>query len=152
MSSKVKIGENLLTQFSIFLIGRFLNVKAGNVRSVYTKIDSGVSQGTIRGPLMFILLVNIASAVLSTSLYSRVNSIEENLIFETDISAPLVHVVALKTNFEECVIQNIDGNSLELQCTVNGNRNSAARKKLSPKSPPVVFLHLGSIKSISHQT
>ena len=67
MLSKVGIGGNLLTWFSNFFTGRFFNVKVGNVRSEYTTVDSGVPQGTILGPLLFILFINNVAAGLSNS-------------------------------------------------------------------------------------
>ena len=58
-------GINLLTWFSDFLTGRLFNVKLDNVRSEYTTVDSGVSQGTIFGPLMLISFINNVAAGLS---------------------------------------------------------------------------------------
>ena len=124
MLSTVGIGGNLLIWFSNFLTGRFFNVKVGNVRSDYATVKSGVSQGTILEPLLFILFINNVSARLSNSqiqlyaddskLYSRADSIEQCQLFESDISA-LYHCFTswqLKINFEKYEILHLGHNSL----------------------------------------
>ena len=131
MLSTVGIGGNLLTWFSNFLTGRFFNVKVGNVRSDYASVNSGVPQGTILGPLLFILFINNVSARLSNSqiqlyaddskLYSRADSIEQCQLFERDISA-LYHWFTswqLKINFGKCEILHLGYNSLGYQYTIN---------------------------------
>ena len=93
--SRIGMGGNLHKWFASFLTGRSFNVKVSEMRSAHAPVGSGNPQGTILGPLLFILFINNVSYVISNSqiqlyaddskMYSRANNIEQCTKFNDDI-------------------------------------------------------------------
>ena len=66
---KFGIGGGLLKLFSSYLSDRYQCVKVGDVYSEYASVASGVPQGSILGPLLFVILINDFPDVCNTSLF-----------------------------------------------------------------------------------
>ena len=131
--TKIGIGGNLHKWFTNFLTGRSFNVKVDEVRSRHAPVGSGIPQGTILGPLLFILFINNVSHEILNSqiqlyaddskMYSRVNNIEQFRNFNNDIVKvnDWFESWQLKINFEKCEILHMGHNNFQYQYAINDN-------------------------------
>jgi len=122
--SRIGIGGNLHKWFASFLTGRSFNVKVSEMRSAHAPVGSGIPQGTILGPLLFILFINNVSYVISNSqiqlyaddskMYSRANNIEQCNNFNKDIINvnKWFESWQLKINLEKSEVLHLGHNSL----------------------------------------
>lgn len=65
--SKVGIGGSILTWFGNFLCNWIQCVRVNSTLSTFLPVGSGIGQGTILGPLLFILYVNDITSQISNS-------------------------------------------------------------------------------------
>ena len=131
--SKVGIGGTLYRWFSSFLTGRRFCVKVDGFRSSIANVDSGIPQGTILGPLLFILFINNVSEVLHNSqiqlyaddskLYGDATTIEQCQLLERDLLAlnNWFQSWQLRINLEKCEALHLSESSLRFPYSVNDN-------------------------------
>jgi Reverse transcriptase (RNA-dependent DNA polymerase) len=67
------VSGRLLAWLSAFVTGRSQCVVADNVHSSYVDVISGVPQGSVLGPILFILIVNYMDTVDTVCHYSTKN-------------------------------------------------------------------------------
>ena len=78
---------------SSFLIGRSQSVLIDGVRSQVDSVDSGVPQGTVLGPLLFLLFINDLPSVLDPGTAVRLfaddclDSEQDQLLLQQDLDA-----------------------------------------------------------------
>ena len=65
--NKVGIGGSILTWFGNFLCNRMQCVRVNSTLSTFLPVGSGIGQGTILGPLLFILYVNDITSQISNN-------------------------------------------------------------------------------------
>ena len=93
---KVGICGKLHSWFKSYLLGRHQCVVLDGAVSQSTKVTSGVPQGSILGPLMFLIYINDLPDVLQhcspllfaddTKIYCKINSITDCMLIQEDIN------------------------------------------------------------------
>ncbi len=131
--SKLKaagIDGKVLKWLETFLVGRRQRVVLRNGVSRWSQVTSGVPQGSILGPLLFLLYVNdIPDSVLSTAklfaddtkLYSRVRNQEDCNALQADLNALAAwsRKWLLRFNETKCVVLKIHS-AIQYVYTLNG--------------------------------
>ena len=89
------ISGNLLSWFRSYLLGRRQRVTLLGTSSTEMDVTSGVPQGSILGPILFLLYVNdlpdvvvnskVASFADDTKLYRRVDSTQDAILLQNDL-------------------------------------------------------------------
>ena len=108
------IRGNLLQWIKAFLIGRRQRVILRNGASSWRDVISGVPQGTILGPMFFLLFVNDMPDVVSstakmsadyTKLYRNIYSTNDCKVLQEDLNALSAwsHHWLLRSNASKCV-------------------------------------------------
>ena len=94
-----EISGELYSWIESFLSGRKMRVQVGCVLSDWEDVLSGVPQGSILGPLLFVLFVNdlpdwVSSRILmfadDTKIWSRISNLAESAMLQKDLNC-LVH-------------------------------------------------------------
>ena len=89
------IGGNLLSWINSFLTGRVQRVTLNNVYSEWSSVVSGVPQGSVLGPMLFLLYVNDISSIVNShlllfaddiKLYRSIKSENDILLLQEDIN------------------------------------------------------------------
>ena len=120
------ISGQLLRRTCSFLTTRSQRVVVNGQFSEWLLVDSGVPQGSILGPLLFILYVDDIKSIVQTSslrlfaddicLYSQISSVDNCLKLQDDLSR--IHSWSAKwqlnLNPHKCVALNISNKSLPI--------------------------------------
>ena len=92
------IDGKLLRFLKSYLENRKQQVVIGNVSSDWSSVQSGVPQGSIVGPLLFVLFINDITSKISvntnialyaddTKIWRNIHSINDNISLQTDIDS-----------------------------------------------------------------
>ena len=104
---KFGIGGKLLQLLASYLTGRQQRVKIQNVKSNFSKVTSGVPQGSILGPLMFLVYVNdLPDAAKSFSSYGYADDFK--VIIDKKSDAHVLMNSIDKWSRENCMSLNVD--------------------------------------------
>ena len=88
------VSGRLLAWISAFLTGRSQCVVVDNVHSSYVDVISGVPQGSVLGPILFILFVNDIDTVCHSSTKLKLYADDLKLLVVSSQSALLVVVTS----------------------------------------------------------
>ena len=110
----------ILQWIDMFLSGRSQNVTVDGCFSSKTAVTSGVPQGTVLGPLLFLLFINDLPTVLDPStrcrlfaddclVYRVINSIDDQLQLQKDLTAleKWSHQWGMNFNAKKCNVMTI---------------------------------------------
>ena len=90
------VNGNILKWIEAFLTDRYQMVKVNEVLSTKRKVHSGVPQGSVLGPLLFVVYINDLPDVVRSLMYlfaddtkimSKIETKEDSKILQTDIDA-----------------------------------------------------------------
>jgi hypothetical protein len=113
------IGGNMMQWFSSYLSNRYQRVVVKGSHSGWLPVTSGVPQGSILGPLLFILYINDIPSCLKyskitcfaddTKLYTSVNNIDDCHKLQVDLCALLKwsDTWKMQLNYSKCKILSI---------------------------------------------
>ena len=89
------IGGTLLQWIDAFLSGRRQRVVVNGSKSTWAKVTSGIPQGSLLGPLLFVCFINDMPSVVEspvhlfaddTKLYRRVTTLEDHKALQDDLT------------------------------------------------------------------
>ena len=110
--------DNILRLFESFLNNRFQRIVINGVESAWTQVTSGVPQGSILGPLLFIMYINDLPRELSNSkcllfaddgkFFKIIKSITDCIHLQNDLDAILkwCQLWKLDLNLSKCYVMN----------------------------------------------
>lgn len=120
LMQKLKIyglGENALNWFSTYLLNRNQRVSINNILSEPRNITCGVPQGSILGPLLFLMFINdlpLYTNTVSTDLYA-----DDTTLFDINVSKEI-----LQANLQRALI------NLDTWCKHNGMLINSCKTKV----------------------
>ena len=122
------IDTNVLEWISSFLTNRLQRVKLEDSFSDWVKVISGIPQGTILGPLLFLIYINDVMDVCKegseifvyaddAKIFNHVNSIKDVHVLQTDLNSmdKWIKEWSLKLNISKCRVVSFGRKSNILQ-------------------------------------
>ena len=112
------IGGKLIMWLRSFLNGRFQRVVLNGVQSHWSEVTSGVPQGSVLGPLLFVLYINDVAETIQcklgifaddTKIYSIINSARDVEKLQCDLNSmrEWSRSWLLNLNLEKCKVMHI---------------------------------------------
>ena len=128
----VGIKGKLLQWISDFLLNRKQRIQIRNTSSEWVKVLSGVPQGSVLGPLLFLIYINdIVMNIESTiklfaddaKIYRPIKNANDAQVLQNDLKnlENWSRKWLLKFNASKCKVLHFGHNNLETEYTLNGN-------------------------------
>ena len=128
--SKIGIGGKLLRWFRSFITGREQCVRVNRSTSPFIAVTSGIPQGTILGPLFFIIYIDGLSRLVTnkinlyaddSKLYGLANTDFDKNIFQTDINriCEFCRLWQLRINGSKCETLHFGANNPNYLYAIN---------------------------------
>ena len=106
----------LLQWIKVWLSGRQQRVVLNGTKSEWKKVVSGVPQGSVLGPLLFLVFVNTIESNINSKVFKFADDIKlftvieeknEQIDFDLDKLVKWSEVWQMKFNFSECKVMHI---------------------------------------------
>ena len=122
--------QNLLNLFTSYLSNRFQSVKVGNSVSEYLPVTSGVPQGSVLGPLLFIIFINdLPDHIINSDaflfaddskLHCYSTPIQTNIQDDVDGFTQWKNLNKMESNNEKCSLLSFNLNETPI-VVIDGN-------------------------------
>ena len=110
---RLNIDHRVIDWIQIFLKNRKQNVRIGDVFSKEVDVTSGIPQGSVLGPLLFLIYVNDIPTNIKSDirlfaddciLYRRITNVEDRVILQNDLNqlAEWTKINGMKINVAKC--------------------------------------------------
>ena len=130
----------LFSWFEQFLCERYQNVRLGDVESDWLPVVSGVPQGSVLGPTLFLLFINDITDIVSfSSLMIYADDTKMTSVFDKYSASKLQHDIdrltqwlntwQLGVNPDKCKVLHIGYGNPCCQYTINGVRVEASHEE-----------------------
>lgn len=125
------IGGNLLQWLRSFLQGRHQRVVLNGIQSQWSEVFSGVPQGSVLGPLLFVLYINdiaenihckLGAFADDTKIYTIIESVCDTMNLQRDVDSmqEWSKTWLLNLNLEKCKVMHI-GNTFKTSYTMQSS-------------------------------
>ena len=126
------IDNKLISWIQDFLTGRSQQVVVGNTKSSELPVCSGVPQGSVLGPTLFLIYINDLPLAVNcnvslyaddTLMYSEIRTIEDKVNFQTNINSLQDWSTTWKMPFNtsKCEVIVFSKFDVDHHCTLNGS-------------------------------
>lgn len=156
------IRGHLLNWIRSFLIGRRQRVLVGDAKSEWRNVVSGVPQGSVLGPVLFLIYINdlpdsINSVVKifadDTKIFRTVGNPEEGRMLQDDIDTLATWSGAwqLPFNIEKCKVMHLGTRNLEQEYKMNGMvlQETSSEKDLGITVDNKLRFHLHTAQAVA---
>ena len=134
------IEGKLLKWIESWLLNRWQRVGVGGSKSGWRKVLSGIPQGSVLGPLLFLIFVDdldegLMSDILKfaddTKVFGRVNSYEDRMKLQNDLKRLVEWTERwqMKFNVSKCKVMHFGSSNMEWNYVMNGQMLKVVREE-----------------------